>query len=197
MLWRCFPSRSKTSTVLWSSAVRNRRLPFRSNAKWSKSPENPGKGVVATNFSGCFTCALVDRAMTPIAGISPKIAISTFFTWVPSTFPFINQQRAFTAELDVEILRDAFYAVVLEHGEVQIGDARTDQDIATCIASEVEALREHGGDRSWVWIRCRGDRLEARWELVTVCVPEGHVRRRRDNKALCFDVVGWITGIRQ
>src|ERR1700682_104951 len=58
MLWSCLPSRSKTSTVLWSSAVRNRRWPLRSSAKWSKSPEKPGKAVVATNFSGCFSCAL-------------------------------------------------------------------------------------------------------------------------------------------
>ena len=51
------------------------------DVKWSKSPEKPGNGVVATNFSGCFTCAPLDNAITPIAGTSHKIAASTFFTW--------------------------------------------------------------------------------------------------------------------
>jgi hypothetical protein len=31
-------------------------------AKWSKSPEKPGKGVVATSFSGSFSWALTGRA---------------------------------------------------------------------------------------------------------------------------------------
>src|SRR5713226_1113660 len=62
MLWIRLPSRSNTSTVLWSSAVRNRRFPLRSTAKWSKSPEKFGKGVVATNFNGSFSCALVVSA---------------------------------------------------------------------------------------------------------------------------------------
>src|SRR5260370_31686441 len=103
----------------------------------------------------------------------------------------VHDVKDLHAELDVEILRDAFYAVVLEHGEVQIGDARTDQDIATCIASEVEALREHGGDRRWVWIRWGGGRLEARGGLVTGWVSEGQVRGRRDKKGLGFDGVCW------
>src|SRR5260221_2351335 len=43
-------------------------------------------------------------------------------------------------KLHVEIFRDALDAIVLEDGEVQIRDARTDQDVSAGIASEVEAL---------------------------------------------------------
>src|SRR6266850_6197145 len=49
--------KSNTSTVFCSSEARNKRLPFRSSPKWSKSPVKPGMGVVAINFSGSFSCA--------------------------------------------------------------------------------------------------------------------------------------------
>jgi len=44
------------------------------------------------------------------------------------------------AELYVEILRDSLDLVILEYREIQICDARAIQDIATCIASQVEAF---------------------------------------------------------
>src|SRR5260370_24909864 len=53
----------------------------------------------------------------------------------------VHDVKDLHAELDVEILRDAFYAVVLEHGEVQVGYSRTDQNVAPCVASHVEARK--------------------------------------------------------
>src|SRR5882762_3788283 len=57
LLIRSAVRRSNTSTVFCSSDARNKRLPFTSSPKWSKSPVKPGIGVVAINFSGSFSCA--------------------------------------------------------------------------------------------------------------------------------------------
>src|SRR5712671_2559323 len=42
-------------------------------------------------------------------------------------------------ELNVESLRDPLYVIVLEQGEIQRCDARTNQDVAPCIAAKVKA----------------------------------------------------------
>ena len=60
----------------------------------------------------------------------------------------IENIKHFRAELHVEVLRDSPDLVVLEHGEVQIGDPRTNQDIAARIAAKVETL--------WKWNRHQG-----------------------------------------
>ncbi len=110
----------------------------------------------------------------------------------------IDDVKHLRAELHVEGLRDAPDVVVLEHREVQAGDAGANQNIAPGIASEVETLREHGGDRRRVWVRRSGGRLSARGKCVAVIVPKSRVRRAGDGEALRrFDVVGRIARIRQ
>src|SRR6266849_8339367 len=101
MLWSGLPARSKTSTVLWSSAARKRRFPFRSSPKWSKSPEKPGSGVVATSLSGCFSWALPRIAS---ARKSSEHVASLFFTLSP--YHSANSTRNHIARL-IALSRDS------------------------------------------------------------------------------------------
>jgi hypothetical protein len=50
----------------------------------------------------------------------------------------VQNVENFGTKLHVEIFRDALDAIVLEDGEVQIRDARTDQDVPAGVASEIE-----------------------------------------------------------
>jgi hypothetical protein len=87
-------------------------------------------------------------------------------------------------ELDVELLRNSLDLVILEHREIQIGDTWANQDVAACVASQVEALQ---------WQRRRAaytGRL-----LIAVRSKKGHVGCRRDSEALCLDVIIGIAGI--
>src|SRR5258706_8098120 len=82
------------------------------------------------------------------------------------------------SELHVEVLRDAPDVVVLEDGKVQVGDARTRQDISARIAAEVEALQI--GEIS---------------ALTIVRGKKSSVRRSGHGKALGLNVVIGIPGI--
>src|SRR5882757_295954 len=84
------------------------------------------------------------------------------------------------AELHVEVLRDTPDVVILEDGKVQVGDARTRQDISARIAAEVKALQI--GEIS---------------ALTIVRGKKSSVRRSGHGKALGLNVVVGISGIRQ
>src|SRR5260221_1603836 len=59
---RRFDFETRSSSLSFSSPVRNRRRPSRSTAKWSKSPSfSPGRGIVATSFNGAFSCAAATK----------------------------------------------------------------------------------------------------------------------------------------
>ena len=86
------------------------------------------------------------------------------------------------AKLHVEVLRNAPDMIVLEDGEVQIGDARTDQDISTCIAAQIKTVQ-----------------IVVRW-IAALTIIRGvkcRVGRSGDGKALSFDVVVDVSGIRK
>src|SRR3981189_3049882 len=52
-----FVCKSNTSTAAFFSAVRNRRWPARSTAKWSKSPSwRAGNGIDCKRTRGAFAC---------------------------------------------------------------------------------------------------------------------------------------------
>src|ERR1700730_7274996 len=74
---------SRTSTLLFSSSVRNSRCPSSSGVKWSKSPSfKPGSGMVATCLSGSLLCAKdksgIDRVRVHTANILRLITLSPF-----------------------------------------------------------------------------------------------------------------------
>src|SRR6267154_3060391 len=92
--------RSNTSTVLCSSAARNRRLPLRSKPKWSKSPVKPGIGVVVINFSGSFSCAftvstheanMIVQILSDCRNLSPQemLLIALHFT---RALPYLDKR---------------------------------------------------------------------------------------------------------
>jgi hypothetical protein len=54
----------------------------------------------------------------------------------------IKNVKELRAELYIEVLGNFLDVVVLEHGEVRLSYAWTDQNIATGIASKIEALQE-------------------------------------------------------
>src|SRR6266478_3976520 len=97
------------------------------------------------------------------------------------------------AELNIEPLRNPFDVVVLEYREVQFGDAWTNQDIPTCIATEVVAKWKLGLDGGLCWIA----RLDARGVGIAVRIPEIHVGRGGNREALGLDVIVGVSGIRE
>ena len=55
------------------------------------------------------------------------------------------------SELDVEIFRDRLYIVVLEHRKVEVQQTRSNDDVSSSVAPEVETLRK--GSLSRIAIR--------------------------------------------
>ena len=89
----------------------------------------------------------------------------------------IQDVKDLHAELYVEILRDSLDVVVLEHREVQIGNARAYQDISPGISAQIETLKGSGISSH------------------TIRVPEGGIRGSRNSKTLRLDVIVGITGV--
>ena len=83
------------------------------------------------------------------------------------------------AELHIEVLRDTPDVVILEDGKVQVGDARTRQDIPARIATEVRTSQI-------------GDTVPS---LTIIRSPKGRIGCSGNRKALGFDVVARISGI--
>src|SRR6266403_350212 len=84
------------------------------------------------------------------------------------------------AELHVEVLRDTPDVVILEDGKIQVGDARTRQDISARIATEV-------------WTSQISDTVPS---LTIIRSPKSRIGCSGDCKALCLDVVvriSWIS----
>src|SRR5581483_10935964 len=94
-------------------------------------------------------------------------------------------------ELHIESLRDTANVVVLEQGEIQLGDARARNNIPPRIAAQVVAVRKHGCD--WRPIRW----LSAGRELVAIRLPPRKIGRCWDAKAVRLDVVVRIPRIGQ
>src|SRR5258708_7029328 len=92
-------------------------------------------------------------------------------------------------ELYVEVFRDSLDLVVLEHGEVQIGDARTVHDIAARITTKIEALRERGQERGSTRVR----RLRVRRCWIAIRIPKGGLAGPcwcdRDGEAIRLDII--------
>ena len=89
------------------------------------------------------------------------------------------------AELHVEPLRDPLDVVVLEQGEVQVRQARADQNITAGVAAEVVT--------QW-----KGHRCSDAWrQRIAILVPKCHIRRRGYSEALGFDVVVGVSGVRK
>src|SRR6266404_3651029 len=86
------------------------------------------------------------------------------------------------AKLHVEILRDSLNAIVLEDGEVQTGDARTDQDVAAGVASKIETLQVGGG----------GGQIPT---LTIICSKKRSVGCSWDGEALGLDILVPVSGI--
>jgi len=87
------------------------------------------------------------------------------------------------AELHVEVFRDSLDVVVLEHGKVQVGYPRADENVTPRIASQIEALRKRGKNgRSSRGVLGTGRRR------VAIRIPKVRVWCRGNGKALCFDV---------
>ena len=93
----------------------------------------------------------------------------------------IEAVKDFRPELHVEGLRDSWDAVILEHGEIKIGDAWTDQDIAPRIPAEVKTCqrRDVGGERP----------AYAGWLCIAIRRPKLGVGRGGNGEALRLDVI--------
>src|SRR5258708_7432798 len=89
------------------------------------------------------------------------------------------------AELQVEVLRDSLDAIVLEHGEVQIGYAGADNSVAASITAQIGAKREweHGHASDGIIVR------------ITIGIVEGKVWSGRDGETLRLNVIAGVSGI--
>ena len=88
----------------------------------------------------------------------------------------IHNVKDLGAELHIEIFRDSLNAIVLEDGEVQIRDARADQDVPAGVASKIETLQVGGS----------GGQVAT---LTIICSKKRSVRRSGDGEALGLDLV--------
>lgn len=101
----------------------------------------------------------------------------------------IHEVKDLHTELHIEIFGNLLDVIVLEDGEIKVGDAGTDQNISTGITAKIEALWKCDLEGRWIV------RLGARGKLGAVRCPRRHVGYGRDGKALRLDVIVGVPGI--
>src|SRR5580692_993614 len=100
----------------------------------------------------------------------------------------VQDVEKFRSKLDVEALRDFGNVIVLENGEIQVEQSRTNQPVATRVAEKVCAIhlsarRRGGSPRKRSTLRRQGGRGSRRREAAHVDVLRGGSIVRSDSIA--------------